>query len=162
VTDRDKILDLYSKALEDYETATLTLGGAALTASIAFIKDIAPDPRPFTVHWVVLGWLSLGLSIGLSLVSKLLGHSAIEADLAGRNGKSDCLTRIVTVLNWLITVTLIGGFAFLGTYAAVNLGAHKKAESHMISVDDCRQLQRSATFTATTGSPSNVPQSSPY
>lgn len=68
------------EAAKSFDRAMLTLAGGALALSIAYIQQVAPDPRRWTIWWFLLpGWIAFCLCLLSTLASLLAAqYSARE------------------------------------------------------------------------------------
>lgn len=120
---RDWLVKAHHTASQDYDKAVMTLAGGALGISLAFIRDIAPDP----IHgWILaVAWCLLALSLLLIFVSLLSSQQAILTSIEKLDAR-ETLTRgiagAMTVwLNGLAGGAFVLGVGFLVSFAAVNL-----------------------------------------
>jgi hypothetical protein len=71
MVERDKLIDAARESLKTFDQAILAFGSAVFAASVAFIKDVAPKPLPYSIPWLCGAWLcfTIGLiAIGLSFL----------------------------------------------------------------------------------------------
>ena len=111
----------------------LVVGGAAgvLTLSISFLHDIAPNPHANSKPWLLSGWISLILSLGLSMASHETSARAFAACLKHldddySNGRYTSMptsgwSTSTTWLNRLGAVLLGIGLIALARFAYVNI-----------------------------------------
>lgn len=122
---RRQLDDALGQSSTDYDRTILTLSSGALAVSIAFLRDIAPDPS--CVALVVVAWILLGLSLASTLLShatsqKALLYSRKKLD----EGKPD-LSRgggwgtATSILNGASGVTFLIGALLLIVFAIINL-----------------------------------------
>jgi hypothetical protein len=123
---RDKYEERAVSASRDFDRMILALAGGALGVSLAFIRDIAPQP---VATWMLaVAWIALVVSLLCSLGSVLAseyGHRELIGQIDG-GADLDKLTlgrwgRATPVLNVLSTVGVVGGVAFLAAFALTNL-----------------------------------------
>jgi hypothetical protein len=120
----------------------LTLSGGAIGVSLAFLKDLAPEPAANTTFLPGLAWVFLVLSLLAGFSSLLTAqHGALKAiAIAGLEYKArkagvdrgedpqtisievkNIMNLVTLVLNWVATVGFILGTAFLCCFAYSNL-----------------------------------------
>jgi hypothetical protein len=68
----------YSEVSGAYDKAIMTLSGGGLGISIAFFKDISPNPVESTVTYILIGWIALTFSILAVLLALLFGQRALR------------------------------------------------------------------------------------
>ena len=88
---RERLSELHEHATRDFDKAIMTLSGAALAVSIAFIHDVAKHP-----HYKVLlaaSWVCFGLSLSLILASFLTSEQAIVRMIEGIDEERDEIER---------------------------------------------------------------------
>lgn len=113
----------YTKALESYDKIVTTMAGGALTLSVAFMHQIAPNPTRESLAWLRIGWGGFVFTLGIHVLSMLLGHKAMEADLAGDNETASALGEWTTRFNVAASLSLLVGFVGLIAFADNNLRA---------------------------------------
>lgn len=69
---------LYSES-QQFDRAVLTLAAGALGISIAFVNDVAPNPR--ATGWLAASWVLLALSLICVLLSFMAAQSAIRWEI---------------------------------------------------------------------------------
>jgi len=79
--ERNGLIDAARESLRTFDKAVLTFGSAVFGASIAFIKDVAPKPRPFTLKWLGSSWLCFSIGLLLVLLSFIWSHKACMFDI---------------------------------------------------------------------------------
>jgi hypothetical protein len=116
---RERLLELHEKATQSFDRAIMALSGGALAVSIAFIHDVARDPRH---TWVVgLAWVSFAASLlailGSFLTSeaaivKMIGQIDAAAEEIERGRVTDWLNRFAAGAFVIGTILLVA-FAWL-------------------------------------------------
>lgn len=86
IAERTQLIDAARESARTFDKAVLTFGSAVFGFSIAFLKDIAPDPTPGTLKWLLAAWCLFASGLLLILLSFLFSHRAC-------NSQIDCLTR---------------------------------------------------------------------
>jgi len=66
---------LYEQA-KSFDKGILTLASGALALSLVFIQRIAPDPKPWTLYFLLQSWLCFAASIVSTLMSFLASQAA--------------------------------------------------------------------------------------
>jgi hypothetical protein len=74
--ERKQLIDAARESARTFDKAVLTFGSAVFGFSIAFVKDVAPNPIPDTLKWLGLAWFSFALGLLASLLSFLFSHRA--------------------------------------------------------------------------------------
>ena len=112
-------------ASRDFDKAIMTLAAGALGLTIAFIHDLAPDPRFVPVLRVA--WLLFAASLLAILVSFQVSQSALRREITAIDTGTVLTTpggmpgRVTLWLNVLATVTLIGGAGAFVVFASLNI-----------------------------------------
>jgi len=104
------------QAATDFDKAIMTLSGGALGISIAFLKDVAPAPRPETKIYLIIAWGAFAVSLGAILLSYLMSMRAIRIVI--KRVDDHALyergeTSFPSVLTWICNIMGALGF-FLG------------------------------------------------
>jgi hypothetical protein len=130
LAERDKLVDAARESARTFDKAVLTFGSAVFGFSIAFLKDIAPNPAPETLKWLAAAWLSFSLGLLAILLSFLFSHRACmfeiqvgEESLGNRNHKRK-KNRWGSATNWCngVCVSLLFfGLLCWSTFAFDNL-----------------------------------------
>ena len=121
---REWLVQTHHQASQDFDKAVVTLSGAALGISLAFIRDIAPHP---TLEWALsVAWVCLTVSLLLIFVTLLTSQKSLLNSIARVDERSPDVTggvagRATIWLNGLSAVALVLGVAFLVLFAAYNL-----------------------------------------
>ena len=72
--ERKQLVDAAREGIRTFDKAVLTFGSAVFGFSIAFLKDIAPNPAPDTLKWLGAAWLLFSLGLLTILLSFLFSH----------------------------------------------------------------------------------------
>ena len=116
--ERKQLVDAARESARTFDKAVLTFGSAVFGFSIAFLKDIAPNPAPDTLVWLGASWLFFSFGLLTILLSFLFSHRAciFEIEVAssaltlrGCQPKRNRWSRITNWCNFLCV-----GFLFLG------------------------------------------------
>jgi hypothetical protein len=132
--ERDKLIDAAREGARTFDKAVLTFGSAVFGASIAFIKDVAPNPELSTLIWLGGAWFFFSLGLLAVILSFLFSQKAcmFEIDvgakeLESRRTDNDYLRRnnhwsfINTTCNYLCVAFLFGGLVLWSVFAFKNL-----------------------------------------
>jgi hypothetical protein len=123
--DRDWLVRAHHTASQDFDRAVIALAGGGLGISLAFVKDIAPNP----IHiWLLaVAWLALASSLVLIFVSLLTSQGAILRQIsdidAGRKygERFDLPGWLTTGVNIGSATTFVLGVVFLVIFALYNV-----------------------------------------
>jgi hypothetical protein len=74
--ERKQLIDAARESARTFDKAVLTFGSVVFGFSIAFLKDIAPKPVPFTLKWLGASWLFFSFGLLVILLSFLFSHRA--------------------------------------------------------------------------------------
>jgi len=121
---RQWLLSAYQEASRSFDKAIMTLAGGALGISIAFIRDVAPEPVHKWALWTA--WLLLASSLLLILASFLASQRAILDMVRQIDANVETVTRgraakATDCLNVLAAVSFVSGVVFLAIFALYNL-----------------------------------------
>lgn len=118
---------------KSFDRWVLTLAGGTFSLSLIFINQIAPNPKPGTVGFLVTAWALFAASIISTLSSLLFSQEScrkqikyIDERLTGeidpcKELPLDIYGRITKRLNYCSMITFLLGVAFLSTFAILNL-----------------------------------------
>ena len=117
-----------------FDKAIITLAAGALGLSLTFIRQIAPDPKSWTIPILAIAWVSFCLSILSTLVSFLTSQHAcskqveiLEAEYFPENGQqmgnkpNNRAKRCTKFLNWVSIAFFIIGAILLAVFSICNL-----------------------------------------
>ncbi len=79
--ERKALIDAARESARTFDQAVLAFGSAAFGASIAFIKDVAPKPQPYTLMWLGISWFCLSAGLLAVILSFLFSHKACHFDI---------------------------------------------------------------------------------
>lgn len=118
----------YSEVSGAYDKAIMTLSGGGLGVSIAFIKDISPNPAQCTTVYIVLGWIAFAASIAAILLALLFSQYAIrgtikqiDEDTIHQQYPGGGLARISRIFNILSGVFFVLGVVLIIIFVAMNM-----------------------------------------
>lgn len=115
-----------------FDKAILTLAAGVSGLSLAFIKQIAPEPKPATMCLLVATWGTFSGSILSTLISFLTSQSACSKQLEildkwyKNNNKEtkknkNRFATYTKILNWTSMALFIIGVIFLIAFSKLNL-----------------------------------------
>ena len=125
-----------------YDTWFLTLTGGALLISVTFVEKIAPNPAPYSLCFLGLGWLGFVIAIGCQLYAlsrtatglnqkilfldfdyeEALRSTGIETDTATEKPEEPTVyAKSTRFYNKLAFGGFIGGLFFLSLFSICNL-----------------------------------------
>lgn len=129
--ERKSLINAMFEESKLFDTHILTLASGALGLSLAFIRQIAPNPKALFI--LIIGWLCFCISICLTLCSILTSQDAckkqieiIEEDLDDsneykKNTNENKLTICVRRLNILSIIFFITGVISIICFTIYNL-----------------------------------------
>src|SRR4051812_5487292 len=79
--ERKLLIDAARESARTFDKAVLTFGSAVFGFSIAFLKDVAPNPIPTTLPWLLTAWVLFSFGLLAILLSFLFSHSACHAQI---------------------------------------------------------------------------------
>jgi hypothetical protein len=74
--ERKCLIDAARESARTFDQAVLAFGSAIFGGSIAFIKDVAPHPQPYTLKWLAAAWGCFTFGLLFIVLSFLLSHKA--------------------------------------------------------------------------------------
>lgn len=74
--ERKQLIEAAREGTRTFDKAVLTFGAAVFGFSIAFLKDIAPHPAPYSLKWLGAAWLLFSSGLLIILLSFLFSHRA--------------------------------------------------------------------------------------
>lgn len=123
--ERSRLITSHQAASDAFDRALMTLSAGSLGLSIAFVKDIAPDP--VSVWALELSWILMGLSL-LAIVTSFVGSVEVHKRLIdgldcerGYNDEPRWVRQGVTCLNGVAGGLFVAGAAFLIAFAMLNV-----------------------------------------
>lgn len=123
--DRNRLIASHQSASDAFDRALMTLSAGSLALSIAFVRDIAPNPE--SVWMVKTSWVLMGLALLLimgSFVMSVEVHRRLIDCIDGDRRYEDepKWTRcVVSYLNRLAGLVFVAGAGFLIAFAMTNL-----------------------------------------
>jgi hypothetical protein len=130
--ERKILIDAARESSRTFDQAVLAFGAAVFGASVAFLKDVAPKPQPYTIVWLGASWTCFVVGLLAVILSFLFSHDACMFQIdAGehlmRHPDAEPLrNRWATVTKWcnyLCVMFLFVGVAAWTVFALENLAA---------------------------------------
>jgi len=125
---RNHLIAAEQKAQEDFDKTVLSLSGGALGISFAFIKDIVGSGPFVGAPFLLLSWVSWGVSMVAVLLSYFSSHLALRWAIKQVDNKNiynerpgGCYDRITAVLNGLGVLLFIVGVILIICFISQNL-----------------------------------------
>lgn len=81
IDERKMLIEAIKDSASSFDKAILTFGSGAFAISIAFLKDIAPNPHPNTLPLLGWSWLLFAASLVLILVAFVMSQKACNAQI---------------------------------------------------------------------------------
>lgn len=127
---REGYIDAEREGARLFDRSIITLAGGAFAISLAFLKDIAPEPKICTLWLLGVSWGGLVLSILSTLISFLTSQEACSkyVDLLDKLylgkikeiGKIP-LAKLTRGLNWFSIGSFLVGIFFLVVFSIMNM-----------------------------------------
>lgn len=118
---------------QQFDKAILTLAAGALALSITFINQIAPQPKPYSIYWLIIAWSFFCLSLLSTLISFLTSQAAcrkqrdildeeiLQSNKKCSNTKDNKAAFWTNLLNYFSIGFFILGVILLIVFSAMNL-----------------------------------------
>lgn len=127
--ERKQLIAAERETAQQFDKAILTLAAGALALSITFINQIAPNPKPHSVYFLIGAWILFCSSILSTLISFLTSQAAcrkqrdiLDDKLSSReNNKSNKAASWTNRLNYFSIAFFILGVVSLIVSSAMNL-----------------------------------------
>jgi hypothetical protein len=127
--ERKILIDAERSTAQQYDKAILTLAAGALALSITFMNQIAPEPKPNSICFLIIAWSLFALSILSTLISFLSSQAAcrqsrdiLDQRITGKGDSRKPLAKTLTnILNYFSMGTFILGVIALVIFSSVNL-----------------------------------------
>lgn len=123
MAERDKLTEAARESSRTFDQAVLAFGAAVFGASVAFLKDVAPKPQSYSLHWLCVSWSCFTIGLLAVILSFLFSHKAClariddgAAQLSNPNAKTTA-DRWGTLTSWCNYLCV--GFLFFGVVAWV-------------------------------------------
>ena len=133
--ERKGYIDAARESARSFDQAALAFGSAVFGASVAFLKDVAPNPQVYTVKWLEISWGCFSIGLLSVMLSFLFSHKAcmfeikVGADTLENPDFKRPKNKFSSATNWCNGLCI--GFLFLGllswlVFALENLAMHSK------------------------------------
>jgi hypothetical protein len=129
--ERESLVDAAREAMRTFDQAILAFGSAIFAGSIAFLKDVAPRPQPYSLKWLGLSWALFTAGLLCVMLSFVFSHKACMFDIgasADAIGKptdhkrpENPFSPITARCNSLCIVFLVLGMVSWAAFALENL-----------------------------------------
>lgn len=131
--ERKQLIASERDTAQQFDKAILTLAAGALALSITFINQIAPQPKPYSIYWLIIAWSFFCLSLLSTLISFLTSQAACRKQRAildeeiSKNSKKNNNTEENNAALWtdklnkLSIAFFILGVMLLVVFSAMNL-----------------------------------------
>lgn len=138
LNERDKLIDAARESARTFDQAVLAFGSVVFGASIAFLKDVAPRPQPYTLKWLGISWFLFAFGLLCVMLSFLFSHRAcmFEIDSGAKAlGNPDFIptknhfSTITNLCNYLCVAFLFVGLLVWSVFAFENLTTGDKSLS---------------------------------
>jgi hypothetical protein len=126
---RQGLVEQVQQHSESFDKTIITIASSSLGISVAFLKDIVPEPNKWTIPLLVLSWLLLSVSLAAIVFSMLMAiwgrkdminqiDKTLISDNPGPKWKSS--TTALT-LSWISAISLVLGIFFYLLFAIINI-----------------------------------------
>ena len=128
--ERKTLIEAARESSKTFDQAVLAFGSAVFGASIAFLKDVAPHPRLFTLRWLGASWFLFSLGLLAALFSFIFSHKACMAEVDASHASlldrtairlENRWSRATDRLNYLCIGMLFFGMMFWVIFALENV-----------------------------------------
>jgi hypothetical protein len=132
--DRKTLINLKAEDSRLLDKSILTLSGGAFGISLAFLRQIAPDPESWSIGVLISSWVLFGISILTTLISLKTSQRACEKQIEILEGDSsqendnqeervvrNSASTLTNRLNYCSITSFIIGAVLLSIFSIVNL-----------------------------------------
>jgi hypothetical protein len=136
--ERKLLIDASRESSRTFDKAMLTFGSAIFGFSVAFIKDVAPQPIPATLHWLGASWILFTVGLLAISLSFLFSQWACDFQISQsenilKNPEYRCPTNKWSIATMVCNISCVG-LLFLGImcwswFAIHNLGQRENIMS---------------------------------
>jgi len=74
--ERKGLIDAARESSRTFDQAVLAFGAAVFGASVAFLKDVAPNPQIYTIKWLCVSWSAFIVGLLAVILSFQFSHKA--------------------------------------------------------------------------------------
>lgn len=140
--ERKELTDAARESSRTFDKAILAFGSAVFGASVAFLKDVAPNPQRYTLLWLGIAWTCFIVGLLAVLLSFLFSHRACLAridECANRLQNPNAPTPIdfwgtlTTIANWTCVALLFLGVGAWTVFALQNLAVKGRTNAEQTS-----------------------------
>lgn len=130
MVERDKLIDAARESSRTFAQAVLAFGAAVFGASVAFLKDVAPKPQPFTLKWLSASWGCFTVGLLAVILSFLFSYKTCIARIdesaaiyanPDEKPKRDIWGTLTSGCNWACVAFLFIGVIAWIVFAVENL-----------------------------------------
>jgi hypothetical protein len=130
MAERDKLTEAARESSRTFDQAVLAFGAAVFGASVAFLKDVAPKPQPYSLPWLCVSWSCFTIGLLAVILSFLFSHKAClariddgAAELSNPDAKAtaDGWGTLTSWCNYLCVAFLFFGVVAWVVFALENL-----------------------------------------
>ena len=139
IEERKLLIDASRESSRTFDKAMLTFGSAIFGFSVAFIKDVAPQPVPSTLWWLGASWILftvglLAISLSFLFSQWACDFEIIQGENILKNPEYECpktnrWSTATTVCNISCVVLLTLGIMCWSWFAIHNLGQRETTMS---------------------------------
>jgi preprotein translocase subunit SecE len=127
--ERKQLIAAERDTAQQFDKAILLLAAGALALSITFINQIAPNPKPVSIYFLIVAWVLFCTSLLSTLISFLTSQVAcrkqrdiLDDKIADKsNNKDNRATSWTNRLNYFSITFFILGVVSLIIFSALNL-----------------------------------------
>jgi hypothetical protein len=133
IEERKGLVDAARESARTFDQAVLAFGSAVFAASVAFLKDVAPTPLPFTLKWLGTSWFLFATGLLFALLSFLFSHKTCMFEIeqqtreltAGYIRPSNKWSTLTTLCNYFSLALLFFGTLSWCVFGFENLAGRK-------------------------------------
>ncbi|MDA8215610.1 MAG: hypothetical protein M0Z64_10105 [Nitrospiraceae bacterium] len=127
--ERKQLIEAERNTAQQFDKAILTLAAGALALSITFINQIAPNPKPHSVYFLIGAWILFCSSLLSTLISFLTSQVAcrkqrdiLDDKISNKENNTKNKAALWTDrLNYFSIVSFIIGVIALIIFSIINL-----------------------------------------
>ncbi len=128
--ERKALVDAAREGSRTFDQAVLAFGSVVFAASVAFLKDVAPKPQPYSVPWLCVSWSCFTAGLAAVVLSFLFSQKACffrieESEIQLRDPKAparkDVWGQCTQWCNWSCVGFLFAGIVCWIVFAIENI-----------------------------------------
>ncbi len=132
LAERSELTDAARESLRTFDKAVLAFGSAVFGASVAFVKEVAPKPQSYTVHWLCGSWVCFAIGLLAAVLSFLfsyqtcisrIDHSAARYLNPKVKEPRDWWGILTLCANWGCVILIFAGIVAWIVFAIENIAA---------------------------------------